>query len=301
MQSNSKSNKKKKSQKNPDLIEPTNKIQNVLSKITNFDLEKIGKFNIGIENKVSKNANFRKKEFQTHKFESLKLSILISLFLFLFFELYLHNIFLTLGIAIFCFAIIFLLALQIPLIKKRKYAKKIENGMPNFLTNLITELKVGKNVFDAIKKCSTGEVGSEYLQVLRNVEQGTSFSDALLEMNASCGSLIVKRTNSNLNNLYLHGNDVYSLKKFNDELLMRQRIESKEFSGKMVVYALVFIAVSAIVPAMFISFILIGSYFMEIQFTALQIFIIIVFVFPLIDSSVLMMINSKTPIFLRSK
>ncbi|MFA5764026.1 MAG: type II secretion system F family protein [archaeon] len=280
---------------------PPSFLQILSDKIQNINLENFCKFNIGIENKVSKNANFRKKEFQQHKFESLKLSVLISLFLFLFFELYLHNLFLTLGIAIFCFAIIFLLALQIPLIKKKKYAKKIENGMPNFLTNLITELKVGKNVFDAIKKCATGEVGSEYLQVLKNVEQGTSFSDALLEMNASCGSLIVKRTNSNLNNLYLHGNDVYSLKKFNDELLMRQRIESKEFSGKMVVYALVFIAVSAIVPAMFISFILIGSYFMEIQFTALQIFIIIVFVFPLIDSSVLMMINSKTPIFLRSK
>jgi pilus assembly protein TadC len=293
MQSNSKQNKK--------LENTPTFLQNLSNKIQNFDLKKFGKFNIGIEDKVTKKANFRKKEFEIHKFESLKLSILISLFLFLFFELYLHNLFLTSGIAIFCFTVIFLLALQIPLIKKRKYAKKIENGMPNFLTNLITELKVGKNVFDAIKKCATGEVGSEYLQVLKNVEQGTSFSDALLEMNANCGSLIVKRTNSNLNNLYLHGNDVYSLKKFNDELLMRQRIESKEFSGKMVVYALVFIAVSAIVPAMFISFILIGSYFMEIQFTALQIFIIIVFVFPLIDSCILMMINSKTPIFLRSK
>jgi pilus assembly protein TadC len=282
--------------KKPTQTSKKNKKQSYLS-----DFKKLFKLNLGIENGLSKKVNFRQKEFELHKTKSLKLSILISLFIFLALELYLHNIFLTLGMSFFCFLIIFLLALQLPLIKKKKYAKKIENEMPLFLTNLITELKVGKTVFDAIKQCSSGLVGKEYSYVLKNVERGTSFSDALSEMNANCASLIVKRTNSNLNNIYLHGNDVYSLKKFNNELLMRQRIESKEFSGKMVVYALVFIAVSAIVPAMFISFILIGSYFMQIQFTALQIFIIVIFVFPLIDSTVLMMINSKTPIFLRGK
>jgi hypothetical protein len=172
--------------------------------------------------------------------------------------------------------------------------------MPIFLTNLITELKVGKDIFSAIKTCSFLEIGQEYQIVLRNVKQGINFKEAISTMNAKFDSLIIKRTNSNLVNLYSHGNNVHSLKKFNDELLMRQRIESKEFSGKMVVYALVFIALSAIVPAMFISFILIGSFFMEISFSSLEVFIIIVFVFPVIDFLILMMINSKTPAFLKN-
>ena len=62
---------------------------------------------------------------------------------------------------------------------------------------------------------------------------------------------------------------------------------------------LVFIAVSAIGPAMFASFIIIGSYFMQIQFSAIQIFLILVIVFPSIDLLVLITINSKTPLFLR--
>ena len=58
-------------------------------------------------------------------------------------------------------------------------------------------------------------------------------------------------------------------------------------------------AVSAIVPAMFQSFILVGSYFMALSFTAEQVFLIIVVLFPLIDIGILAMINSKTPEFLK--
>jgi flagellar protein FlaJ len=102
-----------------------------------------------------------------------------------------------------------------------------------------------------------------------------------------------------LNNIYLHGSSSETLKRLTDDLLVRQKIESKEFSGKMVVYALVFIAVSAIMPSMFQSFILIGSYFMKISFTPLQVLAIVVILFPALDISILFMIHSKTPIFLR--
>jgi pilus assembly protein TadC len=170
-----------------------------------------------------------------------------------------------------------------------------------FLTNLITELKVGKNLLSAIKNCSTeGSVGEEYQIVLSDIQNGFSFLDALLIMNNRLNSLTIKRANSNLYNLYLHGTNIFSLKKLNEDLLLKQRIESKEFSGKMVVYSLVFIVVSAIVPAMFSSFILIGSFFMQISFSAIQIFFILVFAFPLLDFLILTMINSKTPVFLRN-
>jgi len=110
----------------------------------------------------------------------------------------------------------------------------------------------------------------------------------------------IRRANSNLASIYSHGTkNVTGLKRLAQELLLKQRIESKEFSGKMVVYALVFIAISAIVPAMFMSFVLIGSYFMKLSFTAPQIFMISVGLFPILDGAVLMMINSKTPLFLK--
>jgi pilus assembly protein TadC len=243
------------------------------------------------------------KEFEKHKQESLKMSIFISLFVFLFAQIYTKNLTNSFLITILFFIIIFLFFLQFPILKQKKLTRKIESELPFFLTSLITELRVGRNLFEAIKKCSKESkfAGKEYEKLVEKVKRGQSFQEAIQKMNSEFSSLAIKRVNSNLNNIYQNGNDLFSLKKFADELLLRQRIESKEFGGKMVVFALVFVAVSAIVPAMFISFILIGSYFMELQFTAIQIFIIIVFVFPLIDLMVLMMINSKTPVFLRTK
>ncbi len=98
--------------------------------------------------------------------------------------------------------------------------------------------------------------------------------------------------------MHFAGGSPDGLKRLTEELYLKQRIESKEFSSKMVVYSLIFIAISAIVPAMFQSFILIGSYFMKITLSSFQIFIIIIILFPLIDIIILFVINSKTPLFL---
>jgi len=169
------------------------------------------------------------------------------------------------------------------------------------LSKLVLELKVGKDFVRAIKNvCKNNiETEREYLRVLKDFENGSSISEALKKMNLRVNSLNVKRANSSLNNIYLHGSSSETLKRLTDDLLLRQKIESKEFSGKMVVYALVFIAVSAIMPSMFASFILIGSYFMKISFTQIQILLIIVVLFPVLDIFILFMIHSKTPIFLR--
>ena len=132
------------------------------------------------------------------------------------------------------------------------------------------------------------------------MKKGSSLAEALERMNRRILSIPIRRANSNLYNIWLHGtNDIDGLKKLTQELFLKQRIESKEFSSKMVVYALVFIAISAIVPAMFQSFIIIGSYFMKITLSPMQVLAIIIVLFPLIDVSILALINSKTPLFLK--
>ncbi len=254
-----------------------------------------------LEDNTVKKADLRKKDFEEYKKKCFSYTIISSLFILLFGWLYTHNILLSFGIMFGFFTIIFLIAINIPILKHKKYTKKVEVNLSFFLMNLVTELKVGKDLMSAIKKCSMEDnvTAKEYGIIIRLVENGLSFKDALTTMNKKFNSLNIKRTNSNLYNIYQHGNDTFGLKKFADELLLRQRIESKEFGGKLIVFALVFIAVSAIVPAMFASFILIGSYFMEIQFNAIQIFLIMVIGFPSIDLIVLLSINSKTPLFLR--
>ena len=64
-------------------------------------------------------------------------------------------------------------------------------------------------------------------------------------------------------------------------------------------YSVVFIVLSAIVPAMFQAFISIGSTFMELDFTSIQILLITTVLFPVINLGILLLIKSKTPEILK--
>jgi flagellar protein FlaJ len=255
-----------------------------------------------LEGFLKKGSFMRDKEFEKHKRNSMKISVFVLLFCWLLIGATVKNIILALGLGIMAGITALIILLQLPLIQKKSYSRKVEAELPLFLIQLSTEISLGKSFQKAIKD-SCGENGfasKEFNQVVRDMEKGMSFQEALQKMNNRLNSLNIRRANSNLSNLQLQGTrDVSGLKKLAQELLLKQRIESKEFSGKMVVYSLVFIAVSAIVPAMFNSFMLIGSYFMSISFTAQQVFLISVLVFPLIDAAILLMIDKKTPLFLK--
>ena len=255
-----------------------------------------------VEDLLKKKSNMREKEFDKHKFESIKISLILGLFCWLIIGVLAKNILLGAGIAIITTLLLFLLLLQLPLMKRKKYAKKIESELPLFLTKLASEIKLGKSFNQAIISAANenSAVDNEFKLIVKDMNKGASFQEALELMNKRIDSQQVKRACSNLSNLHNNGKkDVNGIKKLAQELLLKQRIESKEFSGKMAVYALVFIAVSAIVPAMFMSFTLIGSYFMKLSFTPNQIFLISIVLFPLMDGCVLVLINSKTPLFLK--
>ncbi len=265
------------------------------------EVEKI-KSNSFVEGLIKKKSNMRDKEFNKHKFESIKLSLIIGLFSWLIIGVLLKNILLGAGVAIIITLIIFVILLELPLLKRKKYALQIESELPLFLTKLSSEIKLGKNFTNAILSAANEDslVSGEFRLIVKDMNKGASFEEALERMNQRIDSHNIKRACSNLSNLHNNGKkDVSGIKKLAEELLLKQRIESKEFSGKMVVYALVFIAVSAIIPAMFMSFALIGSYFMKLSFTPEQIFLISIILFPLMDSGVLILINSKTPLFLK--
>lgn len=255
-----------------------------------------------IEKALKKKSGMRDNEMEKHKFDSLKLSIFIGLFGWLILGVIIRNIFLSAAISTAGIALVFILLLQLPLAKKKAYSKKVEAELPLFLMKLSAEIKLGKNFYNAIEDCckEKGFASKEFEFVIKDMNKGATFQEALQKMNERTGSMNIKRACSNLSNLQIQGSrDTAGLKKLAQELLLKQRIESKEFSGKMVVYALVFIAISAIVPAMFQSFVLIGSYFMKLNFSPQEIFLISVALFPVLDLGVLFLIDSKTPLFLK--
>lgn len=253
-----------------------------------------------VEEKLSK--NLRKKEIEEKKFYNLKISLFIGAVTLFIIEIYFVDIYFSILIAIIFFIIIFIFLTIWPLIIHKKKVKKIESELPFFLMKLITEINLGNSFFVALKKICEEEgcVEKEFKKIVVDMQKGKSFEESVKEINDSLSSLETKRALSSISNIYSQGADAQSLKRLTEELFLKQRIASKEFSGKMVVYSLVFIAISAIVPAMFSSFILIGSYFMAIEFSAIEVFLIIVIVFPALNILVLMFINSKTPLFLKT-
>lgn len=272
-------------------------------KISKEKISELSKKSV-IEEIIEKNAAMQEKELKKHKENSIKYSLFIGLFFWLCLGLIIKNIILSAGISMIFTIFLFIFILQLPILKRINHTKKVEADLPILVLKMVYEMKAGKSFFKTLEDCSKEKENSakEIAIVVEDIKKGATINEALERMNKRLCSLNIKRVSSNLANIYSHGTkDISGLKKLAQELLLKQKIESKEFSSKMIVYSLVFITVSAIAPAMFQSFILVGSYFMKIDFTPIQALIIIIALFPLIDVAVLSMINSKTPLFLKGK
>ncbi len=167
-----------------------------------------------------------------------------------------------------------------------------------------SELKAGITFEKALEhsiKNSGKELRKEIKKILNEIDTGKPIQTALLEFSKKNNTLQIKKTMQILSQVYLQGNKNAgkSIKRIAKEMLLKQKNKSKEFSQKIVLYSLIFIAVSAIIPAFFQAFITVGTVFMKIDFTPIQVIIITTGIFPLIDLTILFIIKENTPIHLK--
>ncbi|MBU0662245.1 type II secretion system F family protein [Candidatus Micrarchaeota archaeon] len=205
------------------------------------------------------------------------------------------------GMVAFAGAIAFML--YMPKMLARKRAQVIERDLPFALMTMSVELNINvpfEKVLENVAKENYGVLSEEFARAVREVkERGASIQEALFAMGERVDSLMLKRSIAQLAGIYGHGYGGDAVRKIAIEQLAKQRAVSKEFSGKLVVFSLMFIAVSAIVPALFLAFVVVGSTFMEMDFTALQVLLIAAIGFPLVDLGMLFWIRNSTPVFLR--
>lgn len=205
---------------------------------------------------------------------------------------------------VFVFASGIALAFYYPKSVKRKKAEELDKDLPFSLMNLAIDLSLGTGFEKAIERIAeeNNEVGKEFGKALKEMKStGASMQKVLIELSERTFSKQAKRAIAQIVYAYEKGSrdNGYGLKRIAEEMLSIQRTKAKEFSGKMVVYSLMFVAVSAIVPALFLAFIIVGSSFLEIEFTSLQVFLTVVVGFPALDVMVLYYIRLKTPVFLK--
>ncbi len=202
--------------------------------------------------------------------------------------------------------IVFALLLYAPVGKARRDSAEIEGEMPLALMSIAAEL----NMNIPLEKCieNYAKAGSSILsknlwQVIRESrEMGKPLQESLFSLAERSGSLEVKRCIAQLSAALEQGKEGRrgdGVKRIAAEMLSRQKAQSREFSGKLAVFSLLFIAVSSIVPALFQSFIIVGSMVLAMDLSPSQALAATVIVFPAIDIIVLAFIRSKTPVFLR--
>jgi hypothetical protein len=190
--------------------------------------------------------------------------------------------------------------------KARKKAQEIEKELPFALMHLRTRLALGEQFEEALAAVAgtaRGALGREFREIGKEISmKGASTEEAFLHSMERVESLQYRRACSHLAGLYeqgFSGKGLRSLDALHREIVSAQRAKLKEFSGKMAVFSLLFVAFSTVLPALFLALILVGSMFLELEISPSSAFLLVIVLFPAIDIAILLFIREKTPAFAR--
>lgn len=217
----------------------------------------------------------------------------LSLVLFFFTPEYTPSIFFLV------FGLGFYLLYNYPRSRKRKLAGNIETELPFALRSMGVELNINvpfETCLGNIAKSDYGLLSKEFQTILRDLNNGSSVNESLNAFSERVDSTFVKRAVSLMTTAYQKGGKSGNImKKLADEQNALMKSKLTEYNGKLMMTSLIFIAFSAIIPAMFQAFVIIGSSFLSLMITPGMAFWIPVAVFPLIDASILLIIKRRKP------
>jgi len=194
------------------------------------------------------------------------------------------------------FMVSFFAVIIYPRFRKARVAKEIEKGLPDFLRMTGIELGMGLPFETAVRNaCSNTPWGREIGHVLRNMEQGSNAQEAFGSFADRIDSNFAKRAAAQLVVAYEKGGTGETLKKLADEQESIIRARLKEYNGKLAVYSLLFIAMSAVFPAVLQAFVIVGSSFMNIDVSPIDALLLPIAVFPALNIVLFIFVSWKKP------
>ena len=197
----------------------------------------------------------------------------------------------------FAFACILAGLLNYPRFAKKRRAQLIERDLPLALRSAAVDLQFNTPFETVLRSLSSGygEASVEFKRVSSDIERGRSVADALRAFAERVDGIPAKRVAMQLVFCYEHGFNAEGLRKLADELIERQKLASKEFAAKQSFFGLLFVSASTIVPALFSSFVIVGSSFLSLTFTEADLFAAFVIAFPLVDFALLYYLSLVKP------
>ena len=195
---------------------------------------------------------------------------------------------------------------RLPAMKLEERARKIEKHLPFALMQLSVEQNIGVPFASSLERIAGQQYGEFSSGLGRHLFAaricGGSVPEALLAFAQANRSQLLRRAVSQMVSAYEHGQKEGAgepLREMALELLARQKAQAAEFSARMATFSIAFVVVSAVVPALFSAYTIIGSSFMEIPFDAGQVLMIVAIVFPIVDIIMLGVAKWMTPEFLK--
>jgi pilus assembly protein TadC len=205
----------------------------------------------------------------------------------------------SLAIIFLVFAFSMILFFNYPKTRKKRISKEIDRDLPYALTSIGSEMNINvpfEKTIENVANSGYGEVSKEFKKVLIDIKNGFSIQESLTNFSDRIDSSFVKRAVAIIITAYGKGGRSGDLlKKLADEYNSVAQAKLREYNGKVVLYSLIFIAFSAIIPAMFQTFVIIGSSFMVLIITPEMAFWIPAAVFPVTNACILLIMRSKRP------
>ncbi|MCD4740320.1 type II secretion system F family protein [archaeon] len=178
------------------------------------------------------------------------------------------------------------------------HTQKVEKELPLALRTLSTELAINMPFEQSLESLSEGhgELSKDFQKITQRINAGYTVRESLLAWTQDTPSKQVKRVALQLISNYENKEDPLALRKLSEELLSQQKTKMREYTSQLAVYSLLFIAVSAIFPALFQAYVIIGSSFMSQTVTPEQALLIPIIGFPLADIAILAIIKKRKPL-----
>jgi Flp pilus assembly protein TadB len=195
-----------------------------------------------------------------------------------------------------------MLATFIQRFKRGRRIQQWESTIESFLSAYAGELSLTKNPEKAFRNTiewTPPPLREEWKKILARMEKGSSLEEGWGRFIQEAQSPLLTRVGSVLIHLCREGvspSSMDALQRITEDVRMQERNAIRAFAQKLTVLTLLFIAVSALIPAFFLSFISIGSTFMESTFTPEEVLLITILGFPLLDAVLLTWVWAQSPI-----
>jgi Flp pilus assembly protein TadB len=189
-----------------------------------------------------------------------------------------------------------LAVMQAPRIREAAHAGAVEKELPAALRAIAARMTMGASFEEALGSLSEGfgELSRELKRATRDMRT-QPVPEALLALAGRVGSKQFKRACLLLADCYEKGSKPEHLQQLASETEDRQLQLAREYSATLAMASIAFVAVSALFPALFQAYVIVGSRFLSSTVTPLEALLVPVLAFPAVDLLVLGMARWRKP------